>query len=133
MIALLLLLACTGAPPEDTGGAAPAEVTLTQVQADVFTASCAFSTCHSAVGGGAADLDLSDGSAHAELVGVESTDNPGQILVVAGDSAASYLVKKCSAEAGIAGEPMPDGDPDGLDDERLALLRAWIDAGALDN
>ncbi|MFN7142154.1 MAG: hypothetical protein ACK4YP_00135, partial [Myxococcota bacterium] len=91
---LLLLIACTSAPKGDTGDA-PAP-TLTQVQAEILTPSCAFSTCHGGGGGGAADLDLSDGRSHAELVGVESTDAPGEILVVPGDPDASYLVKKCT-------------------------------------
>ncbi|MDP2314567.1 MAG: hypothetical protein Q8P41_16815 [Pseudomonadota bacterium] len=129
---LLLFLACAGAPADDTGEPS-LEPTLTNVQAEVFTASCAFSSCHGGSGGGAADLDLTDGVSHAELVGIESTDAPGEILVVAGDSAASYLVKKSAALAGIVGEPMPDGDADGLDADRLALLTAWIDAGALDD
>ncbi|MDP2310325.1 MAG: hypothetical protein Q8P18_30190 [Pseudomonadota bacterium] len=103
------------------------------MQLEIFTASCAFSSCHGNSGGGAAGLDLTDGAAHAELIGVESTDAPGEILVVAGDSASSYLVKKCAATAGIVGEPMPDGAATGLDAERLALLKAWIDAGALDD
>lgn len=129
---LVLLVACAGAPADDTGPAL-LDPTLTNVQAEIFTPSCAFSSCHGNAGGGAADLDLSDGAAHAELVGVEAADAPGEILVVAGDAAASYLVKKCAPEAGIVGAPMPDGSPDGLDDERLALLSAWIDAGALDD
>jgi len=126
---LSLLLACTGADKADTGAAPP---TLTRVQSEIFTASCAFSSCH---GGsmGSGDLDLTDGAAHADLVGVESSAAPGQILVVAGDAENSYLVHKCAAQAGIVGEPMPDGVADGLDAERLALLEAWIDAGALDD
>jgi hypothetical protein len=127
----LLLLACAGPDGGDT--ATDLEPTLTNVQAEVFTPSCAFSSCHGGGGGGASDLDLSDGAAHAEIVGVEAVDAPGEILVVAGDSAGSYLVKKCAAEAGIIGEPMPDGDADGLDAERLALLKAWVDAGAQDD
>jgi hypothetical protein len=128
---LFLLLACAGPDGGDTGTAL--EPTLANVQAEVFTPSCAFSSCHGGDGGGASDLDLSDGTAHAEIVGVEAVDAPGEILVVAGDSASSYLVKKCAAQAGIVGEPMPDGDADGLDAERLALLKAWIDAGAQDD
>ena len=124
---LALLVACTaGDKPDDTGnGLAP---TLTNVQAEIFTPSCAFSTCH----GSGADMDLSEGKAHAEIVNVAAMDAVDQTLVVPGDSAASYLVKKCAAEAGIVGEPMPDGS-DGLDAERLALLKAWIDAGAMND
>ena len=119
---MFLLFACA---PE------PEPVTFTQVQSDVFTASCAFSSCHGSGGGGAADLDLSEGVAYAELVDVAAVDAPDEILVVPGDSAASYLIKKAAGEAGIVGEPMPA--PDGLEDERLQLLKDWIDAGALDD
>lgn len=131
MLLALLFAGCTGAPADDTGTAlAP---TLTNVQAEIFTPSCAFSTCHGSSGGGASDLDLSDGNAHGELVGVAAVDAVGETLVVAGDAAASYLVKKCTPGAtGLTGEPMPDGS-EGLDEERLALLTAWIDAGADDD
>ncbi len=128
---ILLLVACAGAPKDDTGETL--EPTLTNVQAEIFTPSCAFSSCHGDGGGGASDLDLSDGTAHAEIVGVASVDNPGSTLVVAGDADASYLVQKCTPGAvGLVGAAMPDGS-DGLDAERLALLRAWIDAGAADD
>lgn len=114
MIALLLLACADPAP------------TLAAVQTEVFDASCAFSSCH---GSGAGGLDLTAAASHAALVDVESEAAPGEFRVVAGDSAASYLVKKCGSEAGIVGEPMPNLD--GLDAERLAMLSAWIDAGAL--
>jgi hypothetical protein len=128
---LLLLTACSGGPGDSGETAAPLDPTLTNVQAHVFDASCAFSSCH---GGsyGSGDLDLTAGASYGELVGVESTV-PGEILVVAGDSASSYLVKKCTAGATFEGTVMPDGSPDGLDAERLDLLEAWIDAGAADD
>lgn len=124
---LLLLLACPGG----TESAAPPP-TLADIQEQVFTPSCAFSSCHG-TSSPAAQLDLTDGAAWAEIVGVESVDNPGQTLVVAGDPDASYLVAKCTeGAADLVGEPMPQGSS-GLDGERLDLLRAWIADGAQDN
>lgn len=125
---LLSLLACTGGKPDDTAGEALAP-TLTNVQAEVFTASCAFSSCH----GGGSDMDLTDGNAHAAIVGVASPDAPDRTLVVPGDATSSYLVEKCTPGAtGLVGGLMPEGT-EGLDAERLALLEAWVDAGALDD
>ena len=129
---ILLLLACAdkGDGEEDTGDLGPA--TLTQIQEEVFTPSCAFTVCHEA-GGSETTLDLSDGHSHAALVGVESADAPPNVLVIAGDPNGSYLMWKLSAAAGITGEPMPDGAVDGLDAERLERVRSWIADGAQDN
>jgi len=129
---LLALLACT-ASTDDTGKTTTAASdTLTAVQAETFTPSCAFSACHSSTNP-ASGLDLTDGNAYAALVGVAAQDAPTETLVIAGDSANSYLVKKCAAESDIVGDPMPAGSSGGLDAERLAHLIAWIDAGAMDN
>jgi hypothetical protein len=127
---LFALVACSGGKDDTGADTAALDPTLANVQAEILTPSCAFSSCHGSSGGGASDLDLSEDTAHAEVVGVESVDNPGAILVVAGDAASSYLVEKCTPGAtGTVGAPMPEGTA-GLDDARLALLVAWIDAGA---
>ncbi len=122
-----LLVACTAA--EDTGGnEAPA--TFSRVQAELFTPSCAFSSCHGGPNG-SAGLDLTEGASHAAIVGVSAQDPANGALVTPGDHAASYLWRKCAGDAGIAGDPMPNAD--GLDAERLQLLADWIEAGALDD
>ena len=89
--------------------------------------SCAFSSCH----GGNEFPDLTEGNAWASIVNVESRGQPGSILVVPGDADASYLVAKCEGAPGIEGEPMPKGY-DAWEAERIAQLRAWIGAGALE-
>mgnify|MGYP003341018704 FL=1 len=98
----------------------------TNVQAEIFTASCAFSSCHAST----SPLNLEDGAAYDNIVDKESIDNPGNTFVVPGDAEGSYLYKKCVPADDIIGGVMPEGEPDGLDDERLALLKEWIDAGA---
>lgn len=123
---ILALLACTTTDASDSKATAP---TLSNVQADVFTASCAFSTCHAAPG--ASGLVLEDGTSWAALVTVESVDNPGAILVIPGDANGSYLVQKLRGDAGIVGDEMPAGAP--LEDERIQLVVDWIDAGAADD
>lgn len=89
--------------------------------------SCAFSSCH----GGYESPNLSQGNAWAAIVGVESQGMPGSILVVPGDPDASYLVAKCEGAEGIEGDPMPKGY-DAWEPDKIALLRAWIAAGALE-
>lgn len=128
-----LILACAAEPVDS---AQPIEPTLTNVQAEVFAKSCAFSTCHGE-GAGSAGLSLVDGVSYGELVGVAAEGDvetgvpAGEIRVVAGDPDASYLVKKLENTAGMLGERMPQAAA--LDAERLALVREWISAGALDD
>lgn len=130
---LAALLACTGSS-DDTSATTPTgdPGTLTAVQAETFTPSCAFAACHSATNP-ASGLDLTAGTSWGALVNVAAQDAPDEVLVIPGDSAGSYLVKKCSASPDIVGDPMPDGSSSGLDAERLAHLIAWIDAGAMDD
>ncbi len=124
LVACGVLVACGGDPTTST-----APPTLSDVQADVFDASCAFSTCHAAPG--ASGLVLEPGRAHGALVDVESADAPGRTLVVPGDPEGSYLVAKLRGDADLVGDPMPDGAP--LDDGRLQLVIDWIAAGAADD
>lgn len=130
-----ILLACTGKPGDSASADDTATVTdpdtLSAIQAETFTPSCAFASCHAATNP-AGSLDLTDGHTFASLVGVEAADAPGQTLVIAGDSANSYLVAKLSGDPDIVGDPMPSGS-DGLDATRLAHIIDWIDAGAADN
>ncbi|MFZ5475571.1 MAG: hypothetical protein ACOZNI_02245 [Myxococcota bacterium] len=129
---VLLALACAGDDPVDSGDTGePLDPTFTNVKVEIFQLSCQSSSCHG--GRGSSDLSLDDDVAWSEIVNVESTDVPGEILVVPGDPSASYLVRKCRAEQGITGEPMPKGTPTGLDAPRLDLLEAWVAAGALDD
>ncbi|MEQ8277830.1 MAG: hypothetical protein RMA76_21370 [Deltaproteobacteria bacterium] len=110
------------------GGSEPA--TFTEVQDQVLTPACAFSSCHStANANNAGMLDLTAGVAFAELVGVNAVEAPDRVLVVAGDVAGSYLVDKIEDTNLPAGaREMPPGQP--LSAERIELVRSWIEAGA---
>lgn len=109
--------------------ACSATPTLTDVQAEVFTPSCAFSSCHGSVAGGG--LNLEEGNAWAELVDVGSEDAPGHTRVVPGDADSSYLMAKLQGDADIEGDPMPPSG--GLTDAQIQSVRDWINAGALDD
>lgn len=124
-----LAVGCSGDGGTTDSAPTAADPTLTEVQAQVFGPSCAFSSCHAAPG--ASGLVLEDGLAHAELVNVASVDAPGKTLVVPGDAEGSYLVAKLRGDPGISGFQMPTGDA--LDDARLQFVIDWIDAGALDD
>lgn len=114
MLWLALLLGC-GEPVDD----------FATIESEIFMPSCAYSSCH---GGGEGGLILGQGMSYDELVGVEAVGVPGEIRVVPGDSAASYLMAKLNGTAGIVGDVMPPDAP--LDAELIDRVAAWIDAGA---
>lgn len=100
--------------------------TFTEVRDEILLPSCSLGTsCHSQGAGG---LTLTADGAHDALVGVESEDAPGEILVIAGDADSSYLIAKVEWADGIVGEGMPLGTT--LDAEKSQTIRDWIDAGA---
>lgn len=118
----------------DDGGGGDGAPTLARVQAEVFDVGCSAKSCHSSTAK-AGDLVLEAGKSHAELVGVAAVQAKaaaeGALRVAAGDPDASFLLTKCTAPlAAEYGDVMPWGNSDGLDADKLALLRAWIEAGA---
>ena len=108
--------------------------TLAEVNTQVFSVSCVFSSCHSGPTP-RAGLNLTS-EVYQALVGVPSTEKPSAMRVVAGAPDASFLLDKLlgrNLPQGPANEPewtaMP---PDGrLEDQRIDLIRDWIEAGAL--
>lgn len=125
VLAPCLLAACGGEEPSGPP-------TFTQVQAQVFQPSCTFAGCHGGAGP-AEGLVLESGS-HGNIVNVASVQVPEKMLVVPNDEAASYLMDKLldrDLPKGPNGDwlPMPiTGYP--LDDARIEMVRAWINAGA---
>jgi hypothetical protein len=125
MLMLMTLLAC--GEKDDTADTAPTQTDWEKAD-EVLATSCGFSSCH---GGGAGQLTLTadDPTAnHAAIVNVPSNVVEGATLVVPGDSSGSYLVHKLNDAEGIEGTEMPPGQV--MDAERIALITAWIDAGA---
>ena len=125
-----------GCDGEAADSGAPLDPTLTNVQAEVFNKSCAFSTCHGD-GTGSAGLSLVDGVSYGELVDVpaegdaETGEPAGETRVIASDPDGSYLIRKLEGSSGIIGESMPEAAP--LEADRLDLVRRWIEAGANDD
>jgi PKD repeat protein len=105
--------------------------TFTQVQSEIFDQSCAFSGCH---GGGSASsgLSLSAGAAYGNIVNVPSVQQPSVDRIEPLDPASSYLWLKVTGDSSISGAQMPRGGTP-LTQDKLDLLRSWIEAGAEDN
>jgi hypothetical protein len=105
--------------------------TLNEIQASVFTPSCATAGCHDA-GNQAAGLSLADAAtSYLELVGQFSNQN-GQsnvMLVAPTDPDASYLIRKLEGTLGITGSRMPLGAA-ALPQSDIDQIRDWITAGA---
>lgn len=114
----------------DSAPSCNVEPTIESLEQNYFRISCALPSCHSG-NSPEAGLDLSVGNARASLVGVESTEAPPWIRVVAGDPDASFIVRKVTAPEAGEGDLMPPGVQEPLDpDCRIAALRQWIADGA---
>jgi len=91
--------------------------------------------CHTA--GGTGDsltmLILTSGMGYAELVGPMANQLPTMPLVTPGEPSMSYLWHKLDGtqqQVGGSGLLMPQGKPK-LPDDQLAIVKAWIEGGAL--
>lgn len=129
-IALALAVGGCGDDGDDGITVEPVRSELADIQARVFTPTCAgFTACHDA-NAPAAALDLTDGRSHAALVDRMSTVAPDRILVVPGDPEASFLVDKLRGTlAEGEGQLMPYGNMP-LDDQAIEAIEEWIAAGA---
>jgi len=103
------------------------------IQKKIFDSTCATPSCHGA-GAASAGLDLSDGAAYSNLVGVpaanEAARAAGLLRVAPGDPDHSYLLLKLEGTlAAGEGVPMPlVGGP--LPASAIDTIRRWIAAGA---
>jgi mono/diheme cytochrome c family protein len=103
--------------------------TLDDIQAAVFTPTCAVSGCHTGPAGGIlpSGMDLTSADASfANLVGIASLQQAALSRVAAGDPDNSYLIQKIE---GNAGARMPLGGA-ALDPAVIADIRQWIADGA---
>lgn len=117
-----------GCPPvqlSGNAGSAPPPSFAADIQ-PLLTASCTGSSCHDS-SSPAAGLDLTEGSAHGELVGVVSTFYAPALRVVAGNAGDSVLWNKV-ANTGRFGGKMPPGGR--FPASSTQLIEDWINAGA---
>ena len=103
-------------------------ISLDEVQAAVFTPSCAISGCH--IGLGAPfGLDLSEGHSFDSTIGIPSAEIPAFARVDPFDAENSYLFMKISGDPRIQGDPMPAFQPP-LTAGDQQLVAEWIEQGA---
>jgi hypothetical protein len=97
----------------------------------IFTESCAGSRCHSGIRP-QAQLDLSAGRAHAELVGERSTQCTSRLLVAPNDAKSSYLVDKLLGQNLCLGTQMPKRGVS-LARDQIDAIVSWICHGAAED
>lgn len=123
---VLVLQACEHADP--VGGDGELEPTLSSIQSNVLTNSCALSGCHTGPDP-QQGMNLSAGQTHDNVVNVPSNERPELDRVEPGNPDASYLVHKIEGRAGIVGQRMPLGRSP-LSQQEIDAIRQWIADGA---
>ena len=114
--------------PLTAGGSTSTTVTadFQSIQDNVFTPICA--KCH--IGASAPEgLQLSEGNAYNNLVGVPSTEQPSVLRVDPGNPANSYMIRKIMGAPGISGLQMPYMLPP-LPTATQAAMAQWVTNGA---
>ncbi len=115
----------TGFPP-----LGPLGPNFSEIQANVFTPTCATTGCH--FGAGAPQgLRLDEANSYALLVGVGSMEEPSVLRVAPGDPNNSYLIQKIEGTA-ASGQQMPLNAP-ALPRATIDVIRQWISDGAIDD
>lgn len=126
--ALGLLPACIAAEEPPAPDPGDPQATFSSLSNDYFAPTCSRDGCHSP-GSARAGLVLAPAQAHANLVGVPSSQRPELNRVSPGDPDNSYLVKKLRGDGDIQGERMPLGGPF-LSAEEIDRFVRWIQNGA---
>lgn len=114
-------------PPPDSPPFGP---NFSEIQAGLFTPTCAVSGCHTGAGA-PQGLRLDEANSFGLLVGVASTEVPSILRVAPGDPDNSYLIQKLEGTASV-GEQMPLGGPP-LAQSTIDVIRQWIIDGAIDD
>ena len=110
------------------GGTVTIEPLLSDIQANVFTPTCA--SCHPSNG----DLNLSSTGNVLATVDVLDDHVPGHTIIVSGDPDASYLIWKLEGvdNLGNSVARMP-ASGEYLSQSTIDVIRQWIFDGALNN
>lgn len=109
------------------------EPNLASIQTQIFSRSCAASSCHDA-NLPASQLNLSNAVASEEnLIDVNSVQVPSALRVAPGDSGASYLMNKITGVDMAPGTQRMPLNNDGivLCGPQIDAIQQWIDDGAL--
>ena len=126
---------CPAGPVNAPGASSGATVSFANDIQPIFNALC--TSCHSPgfptntiVG---IQMVLTPGDAFDSLVNQKSVQDPSLTLVIPGDSANSLLFQKVASDTPPVGATMPLVGGRRLNSTELALVRDWIDQGAMNN
>ena len=108
----------------------PFGANFSEIQANVFTPTCAVSGCHTGAGS-PQGLRLDEAASYALLVNVASSQNGTLMRVNPGDPDNSYLIQKLEGNASVGGQ-MPLGRTP-LTQATIDVIRQWITDGAIDD
>lgn len=133
-VLLLFLAAALGcgtvkSPTEPAPAGGGPAFTFSQIQAQVFTPTCAKAGCHSAATA-SEGLVLEAGQAYGFLVGRPASGRSSLARVEPGSPERSYLILKLRGDPSITGQRMPLDGPPYLTSEQIDGIAAWIRAGA---
>ena len=103
----------------------PESTTTAEISEDIFSKSCAFSSCHSSASSASAGLQLHDEEAVLNMIDHPATQSPEKMLVVPGDPENSYLIQKMRGYQLAEGtDSMPPGTT--LCEGKIQLVEDWI-------
>lgn len=107
----------------------PFEPIFHEIQVNIFTPNCTLSFCHGAAM--QANMDLRDGAAYDNIVGVASIEVPDKMRIAPFQPDESYMICKLENCPWIVGSQMPlIGGP--LSQDVIDVMRAWVSLGALE-
>ncbi len=134
ILVALLLAACgdVKSPTEPLEVPEGPAFTFAQIQAQIFTPTCAKAGCHAA-SAASGELVLEAGQAYGQIVNRPAVGNTSFDRIEPGDPERSYLIKKLRGDPDITGERMPLDNPGSLTQEQMDGIVGWVLAGAPNN
>ena len=128
LLILTSLIACGPCPTGEIlcdDQCVPQSITAAEITEDVFSKSCAFSSCHSSAASASAGLQLHDEEAVVSMIDRPSTQSTETMLIAPGDPENSYLIHKMKGFQLAEGtDSMPPGTT--LCEGKIQLVEDWI-------
>ncbi len=116
----------TGTTPPDTVKENPS---FSQDIQSIFNSNCTLAGCHDATA--QAGLNLTQGQAYANIVNVDSTQDPSKKRVLPNDAENSYIVIKIEGRQTTGGRMPLNRNP--LSSTQIQNIKNWINRGANNN
>lgn len=130
-VASVALGACDEKLSDLTGPTPNLQPTFSSIQSEIFSQRCI--GCHNGSGRFLpAVMNLTEGNAYANLVGVASIQRSALQRVAPGDPEGSYLIHKLENRQGILGQRMPLTGTE-LTPGQILVIKRWIETGAQNN